>query len=85
VNVVGSLLMGILSIVLLNRFNVGPEWRAAILVGALGAFTTFSTFSIETMNSLEQGDITRGMLNVVVSVVLCLLAVWTGLILGRQL
>jgi CrcB protein len=85
VNVVGSLLMGILSIVLLNRFNVGPEWRAAILVGALGAFTTFSTFSIETMNLLEQGDITRGMLNVVVSVVLCLLAVWTGLILGRQL
>ncbi len=85
VNVVGSLLMGVLSIVLLNRFNVGPEWRAAILVGALGAFTTFSTFSIETMNLLEQGDITRGMLNVVVSVVLCLLAVWTGLILGRQL
>jgi fluoride exporter len=85
VNVVGSLLMGVLSIILLDRFNVGPEWRAAILVGMLGAFTTFSTFSIETMNLLEQGDITRGMLNVVVSVVLCLLAVWTGLILGRQL
>ena len=85
VNVVGSLLMGVLSIALLDRFNVGPEWRAAILVGSLGAFTTFSTFSIETMNLLEQGDLTRGMLYVAVSVVLCLLAVWAGLILGRQL
>jgi len=85
VNVVGSLLMGILSIILLERFNVGPEWRAAILVGMLGAFTTFSTFSIETMNLLEQGDLTRAMLNIVVSVALCLLAVWVGLIIGRQL
>jgi CrcB protein len=85
VNVLGSLLMGFLSIVMLERFNVGPEWRAAILVGLLGSFTTFSTFSIETLNLLEQGDFTRAILNMLLSVSVCLIAVWFGIILGRQL
>ncbi len=85
VNVAGSFLMGVLSMMLLERFNLGPEWRAAILVGFLGSFTTFSTFSIETLNLLEQGDISRAMLNISVSLVLCIVAVWFGVNLGRQL
>lgn len=85
VNVAGSFLMGLLTMLLLDRFNLGPEWRAAILVGFLGSFTTFSTFSIETLNLLEQGDYTRALLNMVVSLILCLLAVWFGMSLGRQL
>lgn len=85
VNVSGSLLMGVLSIVMLERFNVGPEWRAAILVGLLGSFTTFSTFSLETLNLLEQGDVMRAMANIALSVIVCLAAVWLGMIIGRQL
>jgi CrcB protein len=85
VNVSGSLLMGLLSIVMLERFNIGPEWRAAILVGLLGSFTTFSTFSIETLNLLEQGDMTKAFANIVLSVIVCLAAVWIGISLGRQL
>jgi CrcB protein len=85
VNVTGSLLMGVLSIVMLERFNVGPEWRAAILVGVLGSFTTFSTFSIETLNLLEQGDMMRAFSNMALSVIVCLIAVWLGVSLGRQL
>ena len=85
VNVTGSLLMGLLSIVMLERFNIGPEWRAAILVGLLGSFTTFSTFSYETLNLLEQGDVMRAMANIVFSVIVCLIAVWAGVSLGRQL
>ncbi len=85
INVVGSLLMGLLSIVMVERFNIGPEWRAAILVGVLGAFTTFSAFSMETLNLLEQGDVMRAMLNILLNVILCLLAVWLGVIIGRQL
>ena len=85
VNVSGSLLMGVLSIVLLERFDVGPEWRAAILVGLLGSFTTFSTFSIETLNLLEQGDMMRAFANIAFSVIVCLAAVWLGVGLGRQL
>ena len=85
VNVSGSLLMGVLSIVMLERFNVGPEWRAAILVGLLGSFTTFSTFSLETLNLLEQGDVMRAMANIAFSVIVCLAAVWVGVSIGRQL
>ena len=85
VNVTGSLLMGVLSILMLERFNVGPEWRAAILVGLLGSFTTFSTFSMETLNLLEQGDMMRAMANIAFSVIVCLAAVWLGVNIGRQL
>ena len=85
VNVVGSLLIGLLSVVLLDRFNVGPEWRAAIFVGVLGSFTTFSTFSLETLNLLEQGELVAATTNVLLSIVVCLVAVWFGVILGRQI
>ena len=85
VNVTGSLLMGLLSVMLLERFNIGPEWRAALLVGVLGSFTTFSTFSIETLNLLEQGDVMRAMTNIVLSVLVCLVAVWFGVLIGRQI
>jgi CrcB protein len=85
VNITGSLLMGFLSIVMLDRFNVGPEWRAAILVGVLGSFTTFSAFSIETLNLFEQGDMLRAFANIALSVIVCLVAVWFGVSLGRQL
>jgi CrcB protein len=85
VNVSGSLLMGLLSVLMLERFDIGPEWRAAVLVGVLGSFTTFSTFSIETLNLLEQGDVMRATLNIVSSVLLCLVAVWFGVLIGRQI
>jgi len=85
VNVSGSLLMGLLSVIMLERFNIDPEWRAAVLVGVLGSFTTFSTFSIETLNLLEQGDVMRAMANIVLSVLVCLVAVWFGVIIGRQI
>ncbi len=85
VNVLGSLLMGFLYILLVERASLGTEWRAALLVGFLGAFTTFSTFSIETLNLLEEGALVRAAVNIVASVVFCLLAAWVGVLLGRQL
>ena len=85
VNVTGPLLMGLLSVMMLERFNIGPEWRAAVLVGVLGSFTTFSTFSIETLNLLEQGDVMRAVTNIVLSVLVCLVAVWFGVLIGRQI
>ncbi len=85
VNLLGSLAMGILYILLLERLTTGPEMRALLLVGFLGAFTTFSTFSIETFNLIEQAEIGKALLNVGVSVVACVLAAWAGVILGRQL
>ncbi len=85
VNVAGSLLIGMLSILMLERMSIAPEWRAAVLVGVLGSFTTFSTFSLETLNLLEQGEITTALLNIFASVVVCLFAVWLGVTIGRQL
>lgn len=85
VNVFGSLLMGILYIVLIERASVGAEWRALLLVGFLGAFTTFSTFSIETLNLIENGELIKAGTNVFLSVFLCVLAAWLGVIMGRHL
>jgi CrcB protein len=85
VNILGSFLMGLLYVYLLDRSHIAPEWRAAILIGMLGAFTTFSTFSIETLNLFEQGEQLKALMNAVLSVVLCLFATWLGVIIGRQL
>jgi CrcB protein len=85
VNVAGSLLIGLLTVMLLERFDLDPQWRAAVLIGLLGAFTTFSTFSLETFYLLEQGELAKAVANVVLSVVLCLVATWVGILTGRQL
>ena len=85
VNVVGSLAMGFLSVILVERMVVSPEWRGALLIGFLGAFTTYSAFSLETLYLVEQGAHLRAMLNIILSVVLCIGAAWIGLLAARQL
>ena len=85
VNVVGSLLMGFLYILLVEKMIVSAEWRAVLLIGLLGAFTTFSTFSLETLNLFEQGEQIRAVMNIFLSVGLCLGAAWLGMLAGRQI
>jgi CrcB protein len=85
VNVLGSLLMGFLAIWLLERSLVGPAGRGFWLVGMLGAFTTFSTFSMETLNLLESGELAKAGWNMVLSVLLCVAAAAVGMLAARQL
>lgn len=85
VNVTGSFLMGLLSIFLVEKFNLGAEWHMAILIGVLGSFTTFSTFSLETLVLFEQGDMFKALANIMLSVVLCIGSVWTGAYFAKQI
>jgi len=85
VNVLGSLLMGFLFVLFVERMVVSAEWRSGLLIGLLGAFTTFSTFSFETLALFDAGASIKALVNIIASVVLCLVATWLGMILGRQI
>ena len=84
VNVVGSFLIGVLAAALGpdGRFGAGAELRAFILVGLLGGFTTFSSFSLETLTLMRTGAWAAAGANVLGSVALCLVAVWLGHVAG---
>ena len=83
VNVAGSFAMGWLFALFAERMHVPPEMRLLVMTGLLGAFTTFSTFSVETLALLHAGRWLAGAANVVLGVALCLAAAWLGTLLVR--
>ncbi len=85
VNIVGSLLIGLFAIFLLEKTSQSANLRALIIIGGLGGFTTFSTFSYETVSLIQHGALMRAILNVSGHVMCCLLATWVGLVCGRWL
>ena len=84
VNIFGSLVMGILYVLIVEKMAISAEWRAALIVGLLGAFTTFSAFSLETIYLLESSEFSKAGLNIFLSVSLCISACWLGMILARH-
>lgn len=85
VNVTGSLLAGFFSTWIFQRTALEGEWRLAVQVGFLGAFTTFSTFSLETVSLIEQGHVARASASVMLNLFLCLAATTLGIVLARSL
>ena len=83
VNVTGSLAMGFLFVLLTDRFGNDSLLRAGILIGVLGGYTTFSSFSIETFNLIDDGESLKALLNMAGSLALCIGSTWIGVLLGR--
>lgn len=83
VNVLGCLLMGILVPILLQR--VRPDYRDMVLVGFLGAFTTWSSFGYETIRFLNDGQTRAALTYVLVTNAACLFSVWFGYRLATRL
>ncbi len=85
VNVLGSLGLGIAFVLLSERVLVGHMLRSAVIIGFLGAFTTFSTFSLQAFDLIQQERFLAGGGYIVGSVVASLLAVGTGMLLAKQI
>jgi CrcB protein len=83
VNVIGSALIGVAFVLLVERGLVSPVWRSFFTVGLLGALTTFSAFSLDAVALIESGALARAALYIVLSVGLCVAAAMIAILLTR--
>jgi CrcB protein len=86
VNITGAILMGLLagySVSDPGKLIFSPAARTFLMIGVLGGYTTFSSFSLQTFLLLEQGNISGALLNVLLSVVLCVAGIWIGFVTIR--
>lgn len=85
INVSGSLVIGLLFAASVERATLPSEIRGPVMIGFVGAYTTFSTYMLESWRLFEDGSVTLGLLNVFGSVALGLMAVIIGLAIGRAI
>jgi fluoride exporter len=85
INLTGSLLLGFIATITLERALIDPRWRLAVAVGFIGAYTTFSTFTYESVKLLEAGSYGLAALNVVGSTILGLVGAAIGIAIGRAI
>lgn len=84
INITGSFIIGFFGTLTLahGRFPVSEDVRLFVMIGLCGGYTTFSSFSLQTLDLLRAGAFTRAAVNVIASVVLCILAVAVGHAIG---
>ena len=85
VNVLGSFIMGILFVIIVERAALPAEMRSLLMVGFLGAFTTFSTFSLDALSLWQNGHFFVALVYVLATVILCLVAINSSIWLARLL
>tara|TARA_Y100001968_G_scaffold332385_1_gene390344 strand:- start:5112 stop:5540 length:429 start_codon:yes stop_codon:yes gene_type:complete len=84
VNVTGSFIMGLLFSLMIDKWvDLAPTLRALLLVGFLGGYTTFSSFSLETFTLLEHSTWSLALLNIALNVILSISCTWAGIALGK--
>ena len=83
-NLIGSFLIGVIFIILQDKFQQNESLRGLLIIGFLGAMTTFSSFSLEALLLLQRGHYTSAIVYVLFSVVFCLLATLIGMYFARS-
>jgi len=83
VNVAGSFVMGILFVVIVERAALPAEMRSLLMIGFIGAFTTFSAFSLDALGLWQNGHVLMSLIYMVTTVILCLVAISTAIWLTR--
>jgi CrcB protein len=85
VNFIGCFAIGLLCVWLIERAPVSEAWRAFWMVGVLGGFTTFSTFSLDAFELVQDGNAMRAVVYIAASLVLCLGGTVLGVVLARSI
>ena len=83
VTVLGSAVIGYLMVLIPETEGSMPIARLLLITGLLGGFTTYSAFSVETLELLQDGHLTKAGLNIATTLFSCLLAVWAGYLVAR--